>query len=110
LTGRPAAQKLNQCYKAARQLKTTLGGLVHRKVIEMSEVEELRVILERVFLMPVAQSDAQIVLDRLDELQAKSRPTPVPLDSAGRCAFYQGVGDDDCWECKHAPGNQPPSK
>lgn len=33
-----------------------------------------------------------------------------PLDSAGRCAFYQGVGDEDCWTCKHAPGNQPQEK
>lgn len=34
-------------------------------------VENVRVILERTFEMPVAESDAQIVLDRLVELQAK---------------------------------------
>jgi len=42
-----------------------------------------------------------------DALAEMCRPTTRPLDSAGRCAFYQGVGDDDCFECKHAPGNNP---
>ena len=37
----------------------------------MPAVEQIRVILERTFGMPVAESDAQIVLDRLNELASK---------------------------------------
>jgi len=46
-------------------------------------VEAVRVILERTFQMPVAESDAKIVLDRLNEiLFDESRPTPHALDGA----------------------------
>lgn len=37
----------------------------------MPAVEQVRVILERTFGFPVAESDAQIVLDRLTELASK---------------------------------------
>lgn len=47
----------------------------------MPAVEDVRVILERTFGMPVAESDAQIVLDRLNELASKeSRPTRRAAD------------------------------
>ena len=37
----------------------------------MPAVEQVRIILERTFGFPVAESDAQIVLDRLTELARK---------------------------------------
>lgn len=37
---------------------------------DMPTIEDVRVILERTFGIPVAESDAKIVLDRLSELQA----------------------------------------
>ena len=45
------------------------------------KVETVRVILERTFLMPVAESDAQIVLDRLNKiLSDESRATTDAVD------------------------------
>jgi hypothetical protein len=37
----------------------------------MTTVEDVRLILERTFGMPVAESDAQIVLDRLNEIKSR---------------------------------------
>lgn len=50
-------------------------------------VEDIRVILERTFQMPVAESDAQIVLDRINELRAAENPIGVTTSTNGtRCA------------------------
>jgi len=65
------------------------------------DVETVRVILERTFQMPVAESDAQIVLDRLNEiLSGESRPTtdasdlakrPDQMEQCGNCETYRAV-------------------
>lgn len=42
------------------------------------------------------------------ELEKNNKPDEHPgrpVDEDGRCMFYQGVGDEDCWNCIHAPGN-----
>jgi len=53
-------------------------------------VETVRMILERTFQMPVAESDAQIVLDRLEEIGlAEQLPT----------VCNSGQGDRYCAEC-----------
>ena len=50
------------------------------------DVETVRLILERTFQMPVAESDAQIVLDRLGEIfQQESRPTQRASDVCHVC-------------------------
>jgi len=36
-------------------------------------VEDLRVMLERIFLMPVSESDAQLVLNRINEILAEKK-------------------------------------
>jgi hypothetical protein len=51
------------------------------------EVETVRLLLERTFQMPVAESDAQIVLNRLQELGfAANGPTLHIPDAAPRCS------------------------
>lgn len=63
------------------------------------DVETVRVILERTFQMPVAESDAQIVLDRLNEIfQQENRPTKRPLDGAtGYRKMDDGSMGDSDW-------------
>lgn len=53
----------------------------------MSKVEQVRIILERTFGFPVLESDAQIVLDRLTELDRKEAVEHnAHLTGGGLCA------------------------
>lgn len=55
------------------------------------DVETFRLLLERTFQMPVAESDAQIVLDRLQEHGfAESGPTMRAPDGA-KCVSARGT-------------------
>ena len=73
------------------------------------KVETVRVILERTFQMPVAESDAQIVLDRLNEiLSDERRPIPDAADLAkhpaqmeqcGNCGTYRAVRNGIIEKC-----------
>lgn len=51
----------------------------------MPAVEQVRVILERTFGFPVLESDAQIVLDRLNELARKEAAEPLRAADAEYC-------------------------
>ena len=68
------------------------------------EVETVRVILERTFQMPVAESDAKIVLDWLNEiLSDESRTTTDAMDGLWDCANCEnrqiGGGFAECPNC-----------
>jgi len=68
------------------------------------EVETVRVILERTFQMPVAESDAKIVLDWLNEiLSDESRTTTDAMDGLWDCANCEnrqiGGGFSECPNC-----------
>lgn len=56
----------------------------------MPAVEQVRIILERTFGIPVAESDAQIVLDRFTEL-ARKEAVEQPL-APDVCPLCKGVG------------------
>ena len=65
-------------------------------------VETLRLILERTFEMPVAESDAQIVLNRLNEISQAEEAAQHQVQGIGGATFpaseltlYSGV----CSEC-----------
>lgn len=69
----------------------------------MPTVEDVRVILERTFGMPVAESDAQIVLDRFNEIASEEAAQSVQrtfaICSAELHQKYDEEGDLYCRFC-----------
>ena len=48
------------------------------------KAEDVRIILERTFQMPVSESDAQIILDKVLALQAAVKDAPMILTDTPR--------------------------